>query len=123
MPAKTREEANLQQRRWYEKNKQKHIAAVRAYQEKTRSWFQAWKEQQHCALCSEATTVCLDLHHTDPRRKSFEISAAVARYSRPALEKELQKCVVLCANCHRKLHANLVALPSSQNTTPVRGVE
>ena len=44
-----------------------------------------------------------DFHHMDPREKDFDISTRVAWSE--ALEVELKKCVLLCANCHREAHA------------------
>ena len=62
-----------------------------------------------CQLCSENTPVALDLHHLDPEAKEFSPSLGVSM-STATFKKEIRKCVVLCANCHRKLHAGLVEL-------------
>lgn len=56
-----------------------------------------------CAICGEKDIACLDLHHL--RDKEFTISRSINRCSFEKIKKELDKCVVLCANCHRKLHA------------------
>lgn len=58
------------------------------------------------SLCIEA----LEVHHVDPQNKSFTISGNHAR-SLSSVKKELDKCVLLCANCHRELHAGLIKLP------------
>jgi hypothetical protein len=45
----------------------------------------------------------LDFHHRDPTEKDFQVSAGA--YRRWALMvRELDKCVMLCANCHREEH-------------------
>lgn len=64
-----------------------------------------------CRICGEADFVCLSFHHLDPTTKRFDISRARSQgYSLKAITAELAKCVCLCENCHRKLHAGLFAL-------------
>jgi len=50
--------------------------------------------------CLEA----LEFHHIDPEQKDFEISTLGYRNSLERLKKELDKCELLCANCHREEH-------------------
>lgn len=45
----------------------------------------------------------LDFHHLDPLTKSFGISAGGFSRSWASIEAELQKCVLVCANCHREI--------------------
>lgn len=47
----------------------------------------------------------LDFHHTSPDEKEGSISNLVDSPNK--LEKELEKCIVLCSNCHRDLHFQL----------------
>jgi hypothetical protein len=60
-----------------------------------------------CAICGEKEPCCLDFHHL--RDKEFVVSAGVD-VSKERLFDEIDKCVVLCANCHRKLHAGIISL-------------
>jgi 5-methylcytosine-specific restriction endonuclease McrA len=53
-----------------------------------------------CAVCGESDPCCLHFHHV--RGKAFELSRAKRCPS--ALLAETAKCVVLCANCHAKVH-------------------
>lgn len=53
--------------------------------------------------CVEA----LDFHHVDPNEKDFSISASRKRGWK-TIKIELDKCVCLCSNCHRELHAELM---------------
>jgi len=54
-----------------------------------------------------------DIHHLDSESKNKEISKyytsngrRLSNISFNVLIKELEKCVMLCSNCHRKLHRN-----------------
>jgi hypothetical protein len=71
--------------------------------------FQAWvnevKGARGCAVCGESRPPCLDFHHRDPASKTFMISKGWRR-GRKRVEKEMEKCTLLCANCHRALHYN-----------------
>jgi hypothetical protein len=58
--------------------------------------------------CGESDPVCLDFHHRDPSIKSFEIARGVKCRSLEAVQAEIAKCDVVCANCHRKRHAKEV---------------
>ena len=55
-----------------------------------------------CRICGYDNPVALQFHHCDPRLKDFAISN---RMSWAAIEAELKKCVMLCANCHIETHA------------------
>ncbi len=59
-----------------------------------------------CQLCGyNKCNKALDFHHRDPRLKDFEIAQSALKFS--TLKKELDKCVLLCSNCHRETHAGL----------------
>lgn len=62
-----------------------------------------------CKLCKENDPVCLGFHHTDPREKDFTIAHYMA-CSIEKLKMEIQKCVCLCSNCHKKVHAGKIEL-------------
>lgn len=60
-----------------------------------------------CKLCGyKAYVEAFDFHHIDPATKSFNISKAT-RMDWETLQPEVDKCVLLCANCHRETHAGL----------------
>lgn len=60
-----------------------------------------------CKVCGEREPVVLDFHHLDPKSKDREVPHLIG-YSIERLRQEIRKCVVLCANCHRKVHAGLL---------------
>ena len=46
----------------------------------------------------------LEFHHKDPAEKD---PTGLRKRSLDALKKEVDKCVLLCANCHREEHARM----------------
>ena len=75
-----------------------------------REVFVEWKKQQKCLLCVEDEVSCLDLHHLDPSEKEIAVSTASSVWTWTKLQTEIKKCVVLCRNCHAKVHAGLITL-------------
>lgn len=72
--------------------------------------FTAWKSKQKCLCCPEDRYQCLDLHHLDPNEKEGHIAELVRGWTWKRLEKELEKCVVVCRNCHAFIHAGLLSI-------------
>lgn len=68
-----------------------------------------WKTSQGCLKCEETFYACLELHHLDPSEKEGDPST-LGQSSLKKFLKEASKCVVLCANCHRKVHAGLITI-------------
>lgn len=59
-----------------------------------------------CSSCGyDKCFEALDLHHRDPSKKDKNISS-MKLYSENKIRAEIEKCDLLCANCHRELHAN-----------------
>ena len=59
----------------------------------------------------------LDLHHLDPSKKD-KILSKRKTISFSTIKPEVDKCVLLCANCHAEFHGHLVRLPENK-TRPV----
>ena len=58
-----------------------------------------------CIICGYNTCYdALDFHHKDPSKKDFTISKGKDK-SWDSIIEELDKCVLLCSNCHRELHS------------------
>lgn len=57
-----------------------------------------------CKFCDEDFKDCLVFHHKEDEDKNFDVSK-YARYSYEQLQNELEKCIVVCSNCHRKIHS------------------
>ena len=50
----------------------------------------------------------LEFHHLDPSKKDFNLAQSNRRFE--AVKAELDKCILLCSNCHRETHAGLTTI-------------
>lgn len=101
----TPEERRIYDREWYKKNKEKRQKLNNKWELKQRENFIKLKSYLKCNHCGENDPVCLEFHHLNPETKDGEIGALSSRWSLKRLQSEISKCIVLCANCHRKEHA------------------
>lgn len=100
-------------REWYSKNKSYKIKeSVRQkseHRQKLAERISEIKANGSCKFCGEDTPICLDFHHESD--KEFEISTAKSLgLSWTKISEEISKCILVCANCHRKIHAGLIDL-------------
>tara|TARA_Y100000022_G_scaffold124448_2_gene107779 strand:+ start:6311 stop:6541 length:231 start_codon:yes stop_codon:yes gene_type:complete len=59
-----------------------------------------------CSKCGYDNYIgALEFHHLDPTQKDFTIAKVKLTTFGEKVEKELDKCVLLCSNCHREQHA------------------
>jgi hypothetical protein len=67
-----------------------------------------------CAICGYDKCIqVLEFHHSDPKEKDFGISAKGYTRSWNKVRDELEKCILLCANCHREVHEGITQLPQA----------
>ncbi|KKU49263.1 hypothetical protein A3H10_04265 [Candidatus Uhrbacteria bacterium RIFCSPLOWO2_12_FULL_46_10] len=65
-----------------------------------------------CHICGyKRAIVALDFHHLDKHHKDFAVSQDGLTRAWSRVSSELDKCVLLCANCHREVHAGVIAAP------------
>jgi hypothetical protein len=92
---------------WYLANRERHIANTakrkREAIEIVRQRVAAYLATQPCVDCGEVDVRVLDFDHDDPATKVRAISAMIFdAWSWDRIEAEIKKCVVRCANCHRR---------------------
>lgn len=87
----------------YNSNKQVYTDRALQHAPAVRARFKQFVEslRLECSQCGENHPAVLDFHHTDPSEKEANPSNIRNRQDFLA---EIKKCVVLCSNCHRKLH-------------------
>lgn len=56
-----------------------------------------------CEKCGYSKYIeVLEFHHLDPKNKDFSISGK--SWSLEKLKKEVDKCILVCSNCHKEIH-------------------
>ena len=98
--------------------KEKNVARRRVNKEKLRVHVQQLKQDTPCADCGENYPYyVMDFDHL--RDKSFNISRFVREMggTLEKLKKELEKCEVVCSNCHRsRTYTRKLSSDSSKET-------
>ena len=100
-------------RRNYLKHKEKRLEYQKSFNARRRERSKQWLAEftTPCIICGEDEPICIDFHHVDPSNKVAQVGHIARTNTREKFLAEVVKCVCLCANCHRKLHAGLIELP------------
>lgn len=72
------------------------------------------KEYYGCSVCKESCIACLDFHHLYSKTHGVTCLMTWTK-----LFNEMQKCIVLCCNCHRKVHVGLITIPNENIKIPL----
>ena len=97
-------------RRHYQKNRIARRAEIKRRVQSAVHFVQGYKSASGCSRCNESTPCCLDFHHRDPSLKVAEVATMAHRgFSISNILVEIEKCEILCANCHRKFHCGVIA--------------
>lgn len=77
----------------------------KSWKKRAKAAFMAWKATLSCTQCGEGHPATLDFHHHTPHPDNIKINALMKASRFAFARKEIaEKCIVLCANCHRKHH-------------------
>lgn len=107
---------------WYRRkgNKEKHVKRAEASRaktiEKSRHYIWDYLLGHPCEGCGESDPVVLEFDHIDRTTKEYSVSA-MFDLSIDRIQKEIDKCRVLCCNCHRR-HTT-IQLGTWRGTWPV----
>ncbi|QFU82129.1 homing endonuclease associated repeat-containing protein [Natronorubrum aibiense] len=102
------------QQRWYYKNRDARIERKDRRRKEIRQWLYTYKELHcECSQCGEGRPPCLDFHHPDEKENGIA-TMVVNGHSKTSIREEIDRCIVLCANCHRIEHAD----PPDCDSTP-----
>lgn len=65
-----------------------------------------------CVTCGYDKCIgALEFHHLDPISKDFTIAHLRSYSFSKKVTTELDKCILVCANCHREIHSGLLVVP------------
>lgn len=74
-----------------------------------------------CVVCGyRKYSGAFDLHHIDRSTKDFGLAMQGLTRSWEKIKAEADKCVLVCANCHREIHGGIAQLPRDNRGMPTR---
>ena len=88
-------------------NRLKRLEKERKSSLRNKELYIKWKSTLSCSVCGECEPCCLEMHHKNPDEKEFSVSK-LSNKSFKRVIVEAEKCICLCSNCHKKVHAGLV---------------
>lgn len=118
-PIKRKQKAKEYSAEHYKYNRAKIIARVAENKRKAKEQFLEFKSRLSCVQCGQNHPAALDFHHVirDPSNK--KISELTQNNAYAAAIKEItEKCIVLCASCHRIHHYNERIAQSPEHSKP-----
>ena len=108
MPYKDDETRRAKQReysaKWYERNKKQHQAGVAKNKREHKKKWTDFKASKKCAHCGAQHPAIIDFHHVIKENKRSVFQLAAHRNYKAAMQEAEEKCIPLCANCHRIFH-------------------
>jgi hypothetical protein len=90
----------------YQNNKELYLKRTAGRNKMLRKSWIEFKSKFKCTKCNENRHWCIDFHHVDSSLKEGLIPKFFKERSREVFEKEFNKCIPLCRNCHADLHYN-----------------
>ncbi|MBI4121643.1 MAG: hypothetical protein HY470_01655 [Candidatus Ryanbacteria bacterium] len=98
-------------KRKYSDRREELIRAVAKRRRKIKALAIAYKGGR-CQVCGyRKYQGALDLHHINQKDKSFGIGDKGYTRSWQKVRAELDKCILVCANCHREVEGNIIKIP------------
>ena len=68
-----------------------------------------------CYCCNISfPLVVYDFHHLDPSQKDFSLSDKTSTVKWDKVKTEIDKCILVCANCHRQIHSGDIIVIQEQ---------
>lgn len=107
MPYKDREKRREHSKKygadWYQRNRELTLERTRKRKRERRREFQEYKATLSCHFCGAQHPAIIDFHHTEATGEK-KVSDYLKTGSYKKMWAEIEKCIPLCANCHRIYH-------------------
>jgi len=95
---------NAQSKNHYNNNRSDYYDRNDKRVKRIKEYINEFKGKTPCS-CGEDRVPCLQFHHLDPSDKDFSVSQAIINhYGIERIQAEMDKCIVMCSNCHLLLH-------------------
>ncbi|MEK9185264.1 MAG: hypothetical protein AAB863_00670 [Patescibacteria group bacterium] len=102
------------EKRTYADRREYMVMAVSRRRKKLREMARDYKGGK-CMVCDyNRCQRALSFHHLNPQEKDFDLSSRGLTRSWERIKKEIDKCVLLCANCHMEVHDGITQLPTKR---------
>ena len=75
------------------------------YKMKVKERIDGVRNAESCYYCGEDAVEVKDFHHKEGEVKLFDVANSWRSKGLAAVAAEIAKCRIVCANCHRKIHA------------------
>lgn len=96
------EDQRVASRKHYYSNKDKYLERNKKYRIEIKKYIRELKESNPCLDCSVSYPYyVMDFDHMDGKEKENNINYLSSTGRIGALKKEIVKCEIVCANCHR----------------------
>lgn len=64
-----------------------------------------------CCVCGYNKCIeALEFHHLNPNEKDFNLSDRNIKLDWNKVKQEIDKCILVCSNCHREIHSGVLEL-------------
>ena len=88
---------------WYRNNNVEHYKNIKIHRNKAKQRLFDYLSDKKCEDCPENDPIVLEFNHLDPSIKEHEISWMASHgFAWDKMIIEINKCEILCCNCHRK---------------------
>ncbi len=96
----------LERENYYENNREKYIAGVMlsktARREEARRYVNDYLSTHACVDCGESDSIVLEFDHVRGQKREAIANLIINGSSIEVLQTEIDKCEVVCSNCHRR---------------------
>ena len=89
------------------------VVYKREQRKKVRDWIKEIKENSGCAKCGYSKEThpsfkasALTFHHAQDNKEFWIADSPNRGYSRKTIQKEIDKCVLICVRCHAEIHSH-----------------